>query len=393
MKFKNLILTMAAVITGMNTTLANTSNDNNDELQAFSWAELQAGAQITPTNASNGKLFTPVCAISIGRFFYPQIGGRIHISGLKAKGGFEPLGQYYKWNFLTSDIDLMVNITSIVNGRNDNILNLIAIAGLGLTASWNNDELLELDKNYKILGNSMMWKDNHKGRNLRLGIRLETDHTRTFGASVEFTANNTDDRFNSKYANSSDWMLTGMLGVSYRFGRKFRKTSSEATADGTDLIERIEQTTPEEPTAPVVEETPSAEKEVEKQPTTRTIERRIKVTLYEEHFYAYREVDNASDDAQMRRIADFLTKHPEATISVTGYADKETGTAAANARFARQRAEIFKRKLVDGFNADGNRIIVVSKGDTVQPFPQNDRNRCVIVEGNAEETITETITE
>ena len=394
MKIRHIIFSLALMVIGQNSLIANPTNADEGELQAFSWIELHAGSQITPTNANNSKLFTPIGGISIGRYFFPQIGGRLHVSGLKAKGGFEPLGQYYEWSFWTSDLDLMVNVTAIANNRNDNILNLIAIAGIGLTASWDNDELLALDKKYNALNNSMMWKDNHKGRNLRFGIRLETDHTRPFGASVEFAANNTDDKFNSKYANSSDWMLTGTLGVSYRFGRKFRKSSDEIMANEPEMpISETSEETATEETTPVVEETPSVEKPTEKQPTTRIIERRIPVSLHEEHFYAYREVDNASDDAQMRRIADFLTQHPEATITVTGYADKETGTAAANARFARQRAENFKRKLVESYKADATRIITDSKGDTVQPFPQNDRNRCVIVEGKAEETITETITE
>ena len=142
MKIRHIIFSLALMVIGQNSLFANPTNADDGELQAFSWIELQAGTQITPTNANNSKLFTPIGAISIGRYFFPQIGGRLHVSGLKAKGGFEPLGQYYEWSFWTSDLDLMVNVTAIANNRNDNILNLIAIAGIGLTASWDNDELL-----------------------------------------------------------------------------------------------------------------------------------------------------------------------------------------------------------------------------------------------------------
>ena len=61
-------------------------------------------------------------------------------------------------------------------------------------------------------------------------------------------------------------------------------------------------------------------------------------------------------------------------------------------RKAQQRADSFKKELVDNYGADASRIETDSKGDSVQPFSENDKNRCVIVDGQAEKTVMEYVT-
>ena len=78
---------------------------------------------------------------------------------------------------------------------------------------------------------------------------------------------------------------------------------------------------------------------------------------------------------------------------MVGYADKGTGNAALNVKYAKQRADQYKKELVDSYGADASRIITDSKGDKVQPFAENDKNRCVIVDGEAEKVVIETVTE
>ena len=51
---------------------------------------------------------------------------------------------------------------------------------------------------------------------------------------------------------------------------------------------------------------------------------------------------------------------------------------------SRQRAQNFKDKRVKEYNVDASRIVVDAKGDSVQPFSESDKNRCVIAIGPAE---------
>ena len=77
-------------------------------------------------------------------------------------------------------------------------------------------------------------------------------------------------------------------------------------------------------------------------------------------------------------IAAYLNKYPEAKVAITGYADKKTGNAKINEKLAKKRSQIVADLLVNKFGIDSSRITVDSKGDTVQPYEQNDLNRVSI---------------
>lgn len=110
-------------------------------------------------------------------------------------------------------------------------------------------------------------------------------------------------------------------------------------------------------------------------------ETRQRVTLHKEAFFDIRimESDHASKIAE--EVAEFMKTHEDVAITVIGYADRETGNPTLNVFYARGRAENFRRDLIQRFGVDPNRISVDSKGDRVQPFSENARNRCVIVDG------------
>lgn len=77
-------------------------------------------------------------------------------------------------------------------------------------------------------------------------------------------------------------------------------------------------------------------------------------------------------------IIDYLNENKDATVTVHGYADKNTGTAELNKVLSDSRAQ----KVSDMLKASGidvSRIHVVGHGDTEQPFETNDKNRVVIV--------------
>jgi len=111
------------------------------------------------------------------------------------------------------------------------------------------------------------------------------------------------------------------------------------------------------------------------------------VRLHKVVYYKIRESDNVEYAATtaLREVAEFMAKYPDATISLTGYADRGTGNPTLNVMYALNRASKFKNDLVQRYGADPDRIIADSRGDVEQPFGENDRNRCVIVDGVAHE--------
>jgi OmpA-OmpF porin, OOP family len=190
-------------------------------LESYTYIEVQGGAQLTFTNAKMNKLVTPVGAFSFGHYFTPVVGARLHVNGWKAKSGFSDIGKYYKWNYVTADADLMLNITNIFCREKWKAFNVILIGGYGLNNTWGNTELKEILANNKVVV-PLMWKENRLGHNIRAGLRLETNMSRPLGVSLEVDANSLNDRFNSKTNDHDDWMVTGMLGISFRFGHKYK---------------------------------------------------------------------------------------------------------------------------------------------------------------------------
>ena len=54
-------------------------------------------------------------------------------------------------------------------------------------------------------------------------------------------------------------------------------------------------------------------------------------------------------------------------------------------------AEQFKKDLTSKYGVDGSIITIDSKGDTVQPFADNDKNRCVIIDAEGIKVVKEII--
>ena len=77
-------------------------------------------------------------------------------------------------------------------------------------------------------------------------------------------------------------------------------------------------------------------------------------------------------------VVAYLNKYPEAKVTVTGYADKGTGNPKINVGYAQKRAQMVADLLVNSYGISRSRITVDSKGDTVQPYEQNDLNRVSI---------------
>lgn len=379
MKTKNL-LTMA-VLAFMAFTTANAQEDTRDALRSYSYVEAQGGLNWTTTNANITKLLMPQGALSFGHYFTPVVGARLHVSGLQAKSRFESAyyNLDYKWNYLTTDADLLVNISNLFSKNYARPLNLIFVGGLGLNYAWDNDELMNMRAPAEVV--PLAWDDNRLCHNLRAGLRLETDVTKPLGVSLEVAANSLDDRFNSKTNDKDDWMITAMVGIAYRFGKRYQKPAPVMAPVVQEIVE--DHSADLAPATPVVEE-----KKPEPKPQPKAVVK--KETLHENIFYVICMSDPEDQGKpQLQRVADFMKKYKDAKVSIVGYADKGTGNPEINVMYAERRAAQCKDALVNKYGCDASRISIDSKGDTVQPFAENDKNRCVIIDSEAQYTVYE----
>lgn len=87
----------------------------------------------------------------------------------------------------------------------------------------------------------------------------------------------------------------------------------------------------------------------------------------------------ASEKATIAYIVKTLTDNPELQVTLSGYADKQTGTESHNLELSKNRAEAVRGELIGpGNDIDPSRITTAHYGDTVQPFAINVKNRAVI---------------
>lgn len=367
---------LLATILLLTTTVA-MADDNGGKLKSFNYVEAQGGLGWTTTNAKIDKLLMPQFGLSFGRYPMPGVGFRLHVEGIQAKGRYEYLGRDYKWNYLTADADILFNLLDFFSNNNGHPLNVVLVGGLGLTPSWKNDDHKAIvDEHPELTTYAWTGRDNKLIYNARVGIRLETDLSKPLGFSLEVDANNKSDRFNSKVSNGHDWMITGKVGISYRFGHKYQ--TEETVAEPPVVVPPVEPVSALE--LPVIVE--------EKKPEPKTVVK--KELLREEIFYVICKSDpTVSGTKQLQRVADFMKKYKEAKVQIVGYADKGTGNPEINKIYAERRAAECKDALVNIYGCDATRILIDSKGDTVQPFPENDKNRCVIIESEAQYTVYE----
>jgi len=338
-------------------------------VKSFSFVEAQGGVQLTSTDAKMDKLITPTAALSFGHYFTPVVGARLHVNAWESKSGYND--QFYKWKYVTPDLDLLLNLSNIFSKKQVHALNVILLGGVGLNYAWDNDDLKGL--NLPANATPLAWDKNRLSHNLRAGLRVETNQAKRLGLSLEVNANSLSDRFNSKTNNSDDWMFTAMLGLSFRFNQK-----SAAPKYITKMVEIVDTIEVDEP---------YVTKEIVKRPK----EVKEKKNMNEAIFFkiAQSDADKAAGvDEAIKKVADLMKTSDDAVFTVTGYADKGTGTSKINAKYAKLRAEDVTKKLVDEHGIDASRIKTDSKGDTVQPFEENDKNRCVIITGEGTFKVT-----
>lgn len=322
---------------------------------------LNGGAQVSFTHYDFSKLITPSYGVSFGAYFNPVIGARLHVSGYENKGGIKSLNETYDFNTVTGSADLLLNVTNMFRSDKDRVFNLILLGGVGLAGAWDNDDFHALAakaaENYP-----MAWQDRRLSHNVRLGMQLDFNIAKHFGLNLELAANNRADRINSKTTDRNDWAATASLGLIFKFGQK--KTEKMA----------------EEP-VPVAEEWATRTDTVWYDDITyRDVPEKV---TYEDNIYYKIRLSEPEPASKIQKIADFVKAHKNCSVQVTAYADKATGTPELNMQYSKERAEKVVAALV---KAGVSRSVITSeyKGDTVQPFAENDKNRVAIVKVTGE---------
>ena len=344
-------LAIAALAMGVSATAGAQTATTDDGLDYKPYPHMflgvQGGAQTTFTNYDNMKLITPTTSLSFGAFFTPVVGARLHFNGWQNKGGFKDATQDFKYDYkyVTSDLDLMLNLVTLFGRKNYYPVNLYLIGGIGLNYAWDNDDAYA-NKAYM----PKAYEKDKLFHNARVGAMLDWNLHKNLSLNLEVNANSLGDRYNSKSNGKDDWQLNAQVGLAVKFGYKKKEVKEEwATRIDTIWYDDVALT-------PRVEDG----------------------TITWNVFYKIRESDFNDPDAQLNAIGQFLKGHRECKVTIKSYADVQTGNPKINMGYSQQRSEKAVKALVDA-GVDKNIITAEYFGDTVQPFAENDKNRVSII--------------
>ena len=372
MKIKNILL---SGVMAMSCLVANAQDAPKTEyvFNPHWYVQGQIGAQYTLGELKFGDLLSPNIQLGVGRQFTPIWGARFSINAWQSKGGINEYSwadgakvgkEKYNWKYIAPMVDGTLNLSNALCGYNPNrVVNVGLLAGIGLNVGFSNDDAVALaataaTHNHGSENLDYAW-DGTKVRFVgRVGANVDFRINDAWSIGIEANANVLSDNYNSKKAGNGDWYFNALVGVRYNIGKTYSTRTITPPAPVEKIVERIVEKIVEVP--------------------AKTEERVKGGKLRREVFFTIGKNQISQDGFnKIQEVVDFMKKYPEATVTVTGYADRGTGSAKFNDRIAARRADVVETELVNrGIARD--RIVKSSKGSRVQPFNDNDMNRVTI---------------
>ena len=371
MNFKKTLLT---VLVAMGCSAAMAQQTTTETVFNPHWyVRGQIGGQYTLGEVKFGDLVSPNAQIAAGYNFTSLWGARIAVNAWQSKGGSKIKGTKYDWkyNYVAPMVDATLNLTNLFGGFKANrLVDLTLFAGIGANIGFNNDEAWTangdiLAQQFPTYGGDYMqylW-DGSKARFVgRAGIDVDFNVCERVAIGLELSANTLSDKYNSKKAGNSDWYFNGLIGAKVNLGKTTKQKTVPAKVQ---IVEKIV----EKPVEKVVEKIVYRDRIVEKKAEP----------LRREIFFTIRATQIVKEEmAKVEEIANYLKANPNAKVVITGHADKGTGNTAINKNLSEKRAKIVADTLVKKFGIAESRISYEAKGDSEQPFAENEKNRVSI---------------
>lgn len=336
------------------------------------YAQAQIGGQYTLGEIGFGKLLSPNAQVGVGYNFNKVVGARLTLNTWQSKAGQNVAGNTYKWkwNYVAPMVDATFNLTNLFCEYNpDRVVEFGVFGGIGANIAWGNDEAADAQK--AILAGAgknladvqapleNLWDGTKTRFVARVGANVDFRVSDRVKLGVELSANTLSDKYNSKKAGNPDWYFNALVGVKVALGETHTTKVIPAPKPVEKIIERIIE-------KPAPAPAPKVESKVVEENFRRDI------------FFPIGNSNIAkSQSTKIAEIVEYMKENPDAKITLTGYADKGTGSAAFNDKIAARRAQTVYNTLAAKGVAK-SRMIKESKGSRVQPFEENDMNRVTI---------------
>ena len=368
---------MFLTVTGVQ---ARTPAGKTDEFHGHWFITVQGGIGQTVGETSFGDLISPAAALNFGYRFTPVWGLRAGLSGWQAKGAIVGPTEMYRYNYLQGNVDVIVDICGIFSGyRMSRALSPYLFAGVGVNGAFNNVEAQSFASRFPADG--YLWDGSKVFPGGRFGVGTGIRITDAVQFNLEVNANILGDRFNSKRGSAVDWQLGALAGFTFNIGlKKGRKAEPvPSSAPVPVAVQMPEPSEPSEPSRPGAAEpsSESVDSAESGEPSSAESAPQFNPVQEDIYFSIGKSVIRPDEKAKLAEVVRLLESYPEAEITVTGHADRATGSAGRNLELSKERARNVAAALMDG-GVSGDRITVLYKGDTENPYSEPERNRVAI---------------
>lgn len=322
------------------------------------------------------KRISPAFNVAVGKWFTPGLGLRLQLSGVQAKSaarmestpythGAEQAGGIYdqKFNYLNLHGDILFNVSGMIAGYNpDRVYDFIPYTGFGYNRVLDKPHTRTLAVNFGIIN--------------RFRISSAWD------INLELNGMVTEDRFDGKVnGKAADLMFGASLGFAYNFPQRGFKhvpdvnaimalTSAQMDAINAALAEQMAQN--KRLKAQLANQQPI---EVVNE---KVVVKEIPAAAQSIFFEIGSSVLPPKSEVNLGTIAQMMKDNPNMTLSLTGYADSDTGSASWNKQLSENRANAVADALVK-MGVSKSRLQIAGKGGVNALTPPS-FNRRVIIE-------------
>lgn len=317
------------------------------------------------------KQITPAFDLSVGKWILPTIGVRGQLAGLQAKSysldANNPFvdgtsAGYYvlKMNYLHYHVDAMFNLSAAIGGYKENrVYEVIPYIGFG-GISATNETSNELAFNGGIFNK------------FRLSNRLDIN--------IDIKGALFNQSFDSQVGGcKGEGIGSVTVGLTYKISNKpFKRASQLTKEDLSPFNNRIKSLENDLADAKAKQKQLEDELAAAKNKAPETVVESANIAPVSVFFQIGQTTLNEKDRINLDNLAKSVKESNDHKIIITGYADKQTGSAARNMYLSKQRAQnVYDYLLKQG--VDASQMEMVAKGSEVNPYSKPYLNRVVIV--------------
>lgn len=308
--------------------------------------------------------------VEFGKWVSPNWGGRLVIDG--GKIAHVATGLIYgkdkvEQNWVGTHLDLMYNLTNGLGGYNANrVWNLYPYLGIGYMYGLNDWK--------KPNPNGDIFKNQNQTLTYNVGLISDFKFNSNISLFIELGYRLMQESFDRSGVGGDyeyDGMFTGLAGLRFGLGKQ-EFTPAELMDYNliNDLNSQINRLRAEN-------------EELSKRPVScpDCPEVAAAPAVYVPNVVFFR-INSAKIDKNQQisvyNTAEYLKQNPNAKVKIVAYADRQTGNPDYNMALSERRAKSVGDALVNEYGIDSNRISLEWKGDTEQPYAENDWNRVAI---------------